>query len=78
MQAGILMIVYILTTIAIQFVAFLISRLVDYQFPAISVMTFLVLFIGAFGVAWPIAVLIAERLIQRLGYQLEKADPRAV
>ena len=78
MQAGILLIVYILTVIAVQFVGFLVSRLVDYQFPAISLMTFLMLFISAFGLAWPIAVWIAERLIQRAGYQLEKADPRAV
>ena len=78
MQAGILLITYIFTMMAVQFVGFLISRLVDYQFPAVSLMTFLILFIAAFGLAWPIAVWIAERLIQRAGYQLQKADPRAV
>jgi hypothetical protein len=78
MQAGILLITYILTMIAVQFVGFLISRLVDYQFPAASLMTFLVLFIAAFGIAWPIAVRIAEWLILRSGHQLQKADPRAV
>ena len=78
MQAGILLITYVLTMIAVQLVGFVVSRLVDYQFPAVSLMAFLVIFIAAFGIAWPIAVWIAERLIQRAGYQLEKADPRAV
>jgi hypothetical protein len=78
MQAGILMVTYILTTVAVQCCGFLISRLVEYEFPAFGLMTFLILFIAAFGMAWPIAVLIAEWLIQGLGYKLDKADPRAV
>jgi hypothetical protein len=78
MQAGILMVTYVLTTGAVQFCGFLISRLVEYEFPAFGLMTFLILFIAAFGIAWPIAVLIAEWLIQALGYKLDKADPRAV
>ncbi len=78
MQAAILMITYILTTMAVQAVGFLISRLVESQFPTLGLMTFLVVFIGAFGIAWPLAVLIAEWLIQKLGYQLEKDDRRAV
>ena len=41
-------------------------------------MTFLVLFLGAFGFAWPIAVRIAEWLIRRSGREIEKADPRAI
>ena len=45
-----------------QFVGFLISRLVDYEWPTLGLMTFLILFIGAFGIAWPIAVRIAESL----------------
>ena len=76
-QALTLMIVYILTTITVQFIGFLISRLVDYQYPALGLMTFLVLYLGAFGIAWPIAVRIAEWVIQRAGYEIEKADARA-
>ena len=67
MQAVILMITYVLTTAAVQFTGFLISRLVDYQWPTLGLMTFLILFIGAFGIAWPIAVRIAEFLIRRSG-----------
>jgi hypothetical protein len=34
-------------------------------------MTFLILFVGAFGLAWPIAVRITEWGIRRLGYVVE-------
>ena len=71
MQALTLMIVYVLTTATVQFVGFLISRLVDYEWPTLGLMTFLILFLGAFGIAWPIAVLIAEWLIRRGGYVVE-------
>ena len=71
MQAAILMVVYVLTTVSIQFIGFLISRLVDYEWPTLGLMTFLLLFMGAFGLAWPIAVRIAEALILRAGYVLE-------
>jgi hypothetical protein len=77
MQAGILMGTYIVTTIVVQFVGFLVSQLVEYEFPNLGLLTFLILFIGAFGLAWPLAVFIAERLIQKLGHELEKNDPRA-
>ena len=71
MQAGILMVVYVLTTISIQFLGFLISRLVDYEWPTLGLMTFLILFMAAFGLAWPVAVRIAEWLIRRAGYVVE-------
>ena len=71
MQAAILMIIYILTTISVQFVGFLISRLVDYEFPTLGLMTFLVLFMSAFGIAWPIAVRITEWGLRRAGYTIE-------
>lgn len=77
MQALLLMIIYILTTIVVQFCGFLVSRLVDLQYPALSVMVFLVLFLAAFGIAWPIAVYITERLIVRSGRVVETVDPRA-
>jgi hypothetical protein len=65
------MIVYVLTTFAVQLIGFLISRLVDYEYPTLGLMTFLVLFLGAFGIAWPIAVRIAEWLIRSRGYVVE-------
>lgn len=71
MQALTLMIVYVLTTAAVQFIGFLISRLVDYEWPTLGLMSFLILFLGAFGLAWPIAVRIAEFLIRSRGYVVE-------
>ena len=77
MQALFLMTVYVLTTFTVQFIGFLISRLIDFEFPTFGLMTFLILFIGAFGIAWPIAVRIAEWGIRRAGHQVQQADPRA-
>ena len=71
MQALTLMTVYVLTTFAAQFIGFLISRMVDYQYPTLGLMTFLILFFVAFGVAWPIAVRLAEWMIRRAGYTVE-------
>ncbi len=71
MQAGALMVVYVLTTLTVQFIGFLISRLVDYEWPTLGLMTFLILFMGAFGLAWPIAVRITEWAIVRAGYEVE-------
>jgi hypothetical protein len=71
MQALILIITYVLTTIVVQFLGFGISRVVDYQWPSVGLMTFLILFIGAFGIAWPIAVRIAEFIIRRSGQVVE-------
>ena len=71
MQALTLMIVYVLTLITTQFLGFLISRLVDYEFPTLGLMTFLVLFLAAFGLAWLPAVRIAEGLIRWRGFAVE-------
>jgi hypothetical protein len=71
MQSLILMAIFILTVMTAQFVGFVISRLVDYQYPALGLMTFLVLFMASFFIAWPIAVRIAEWVIRRAGYALE-------
>ena len=71
MQALTLMIVYVLTTVSVQFIGFLISRLVNYEWPTLGLMTFLVLFLGSFGIAWPIAVRIAEFVIRRSGRVVE-------
>jgi hypothetical protein len=71
MQSLTLMIVYVLMTVTLQFTGFLISRVVDYQWPTLGLMTFLVLFMAAFGLAWPLAVVIAEWLIRRAGYEVQ-------
>jgi uncharacterized membrane protein YkvI len=71
MQSVILLVVYVVTAVLLQCVGFLISRLVDYQFPAFGLMTFLVLFISAFFLAWPVALRIAEWVIRRAGYVVE-------
>ena len=71
MQALTLMIVYILSLISTQFVGFLISRLIDYQWPTLGLMTFLILFLAAFGIAWVPAVRIAEWFIRSRGFEVE-------
>jgi hypothetical protein len=71
MQALTLMIVYVVTVGTMQFLGFLISRLVDFQFPTFGLMSFLILFLGAFGLAWPVAVRIAEALIRWRGLTVE-------
>jgi uncharacterized membrane protein YkvI len=71
MQALTLMIAYLLTLIFTQFVGFLISRLVDYEFPTLGLMTFLILFIASFAIAWKPAVRLAEWLIRSRGYVVE-------
>src|SRR5437868_2911443 len=71
MQALTLMIIYVLTTASVQFLGFLVSRVIDYQYPTFGLMTFLILFLGAFGIAWPIAVRITEFLIRSRGYVVE-------
>jgi hypothetical protein len=77
-QALLLMIIYIFTTALVQFCGFLISRLVHLQFPSTSVMTFLVLFLAAFGLAWPVAVYITEWVIKRSGRKVETVDAKAI
>jgi hypothetical protein len=65
------MVVYILSLISTQFVGFLISRLIDYQWPTLGLMTFLILFLAAFGIAWVPAVRIAEWIIRSRGFEVE-------
>ena len=71
MQALTLMIVYVLTTASAQFIGFLISKMIDYKFPTFGLMTFLILFMAAFAISWPIAVRIAEWIIRARGYVVE-------
>ena len=71
MQSLALLVAFILTAICLQTLGFGISRLVDYKYPTFGLMTFLILFIGAFFLAWPIALRITEWLIRRAGYVLE-------
>ena len=78
MQSLALMIIYVLTAAVVQFMGFLISRMIDQQWPAAGLMTFLTIFMGAYVVAWPIAVRITEWAIVKAGYELQRPDPRAV
>jgi hypothetical protein len=71
MQAAALLATYVLTTFAVQFVGFLISRAVEYEFPSAGLLTFLCCFMGAFGLAWPIAVRLTEWGIRRAGFEVE-------
>ena len=71
MQSVTLLVTFVLTAIVLQAIGFGISRMVDYQYPALGLMTFLILFIGAYFLAWPVAVRIAEWLIRRAGYVVE-------
>jgi VIT1/CCC1 family predicted Fe2+/Mn2+ transporter len=71
MQALTLMVVYVLTLLTTQFVGFLISRLVDYQFPTLGLMTFLILFLAAFGIALLPALRVTEWLIRSRGFVVE-------
>ena len=71
MQALTLMVIYVLMTVTVQFIGFLISKMVDYEWPTLGLMTFLILFLGAFGIAWPIAVRLTEWLIRRAGKTVE-------
>lgn len=63
--------IYILTTVAVQLVGFGISQAVTYQWPTAGLMTFLVLFMAAFGLAWPIAVRVAEWTLRHFGFEVE-------
>ena len=78
MQSAFLMLVYILTTAVMQFLGFLVSRLVDYQWPSAGLMAFLIIFMAAFGIAWPIALRISEWGIRKAGYTVDQADPNAI
>jgi hypothetical protein len=54
--------IYIVTTVIYQSIGFGISRAVDYQFPTAGLLVFLILYLGAFYLAWPTAIRIFERL----------------
>jgi hypothetical protein len=71
MQALAVIIIYVLTAAMLQGIGFLISRIVSDQWPPAGTMTFLILFLGAFFVGWPIAVRIAEWAIRRSGHSVE-------
>jgi hypothetical protein len=54
--AILLVMTYLLVVMFLQALGFGVSKLVDYVHPASSLLVFLLLFIGAFGLAWPVAV----------------------
>jgi hypothetical protein len=74
-QALLLMIVYIVTTVAVQSMGFFISKAIGYIYPALGLTTFLMIFLGAFALAWPIAYWITVTVIRKAGFK--GADPRA-
>lgn len=76
MQAGLLIVVFLLTAAVVQALGFGVSRIVNYQFPAAGMLTFLLLFLAAYGIAWPIAVRVTEWLIVKSGRQVEQAERR--
>lgn len=54
---------YVVVTIGLQIMAVIVSRIVDMVDPTLSLMTFLILFMGMFWLGWPIAVRITGYLI---------------
>lgn len=56
----VLMIVYVLLTVVIQFAFFVVSRAIDAVAPDWSLLAFLCLFMTAYGLAWPLAVRLTE------------------
>jgi hypothetical protein len=54
--AILLVMTYLFVVVVLQALGLGISKLTDYVNPAWSLLVFLVLFIGAFGLAWPVAV----------------------
>ena len=59
----VLLATYIVVTIFLQCVGFLVGTLAGYLDPTLSLMTFLILFMGMFWLAWPLAVRISDWLI---------------
>lgn len=66
------LLIFIVIAMCFQATGFLISRLVDLVFPAFSLITFLLLFIAAMYLAWPVAVYVTERFVPGA-----KPDPSA-
>ncbi|MBI3434005.1 MAG: hypothetical protein HY056_02860 [Proteobacteria bacterium] len=62
MDAFALMVIYIFVTAALQLGGFLVSEVINAMHEGWGLMSFLTLFLGAFFVAWPIAVNIADRI----------------
>lgn len=74
MQSAALMSVYVLTIIAVQAVGAMASKLVETQWPSAGLPTFLLIFMAAFGVAWPLAVRITEWGIRAAGHRVDGVD----
>jgi hypothetical protein len=63
---------YIVITAILQLVGFVVSWIVGLVDPTLSLMTFVILFIGMFWLAWPIAVRLSGAV-----YPDVKVDPAA-
>jgi hypothetical protein len=55
--------IYIMVMLCLQFTGFLVSQSVHFFLPSISLMTFLLFFVGAMFGAWPVALRITERFV---------------
>jgi hypothetical protein len=51
-----LIVTYLVLTGILQFIGFMVSWIVDRFNPAVGLMTFVILFVAMFWLAWPIAV----------------------
>jgi len=71
MQAVGLLLGFLFTAAVLQFFGFIISQVVDRIWPTAGLLTFLICFLGAYALAWPIAVRVTESLIRRMGYVLD-------
>lgn len=59
----VLMVIYLIVTMIFQAIGLALSKMVDLYDPSWSLLAFLVLFLGAFWVAWPAAVFVTNRLV---------------
>lgn len=62
MHSGIIVLsAYVAFTIVLELIAYFIGRQVEAYFPAWSLVAFLVMFLAALGIAWPLAVMVTPK-----------------
>ena len=57
------MLIFVVVVMCFQCIGFGISRSIDYFFPSLGLLAFLLIFIGSMFGAWPVAVRITERFV---------------
>jgi hypothetical protein len=75
MQGIFLVVVYIITAAAVQAIGFFVSRAIEYVYPTLGLTMFLIVFLGAFVVAWPIAYWITVTAIRKAGFKVQGLAP---